>query len=527
MGRKERARYDNNEKARELLRVSRERPLSEEEIKTLRDAYTGSGGLSTWHNGAFFTPPIVTRFAIDLLGIKGGKVFEPSCGAGAFIQDIPQACEVVGVEQMIETADVARLCNPRATIIQGDTLTMMEQFREQFDFCIGNPPFMKTSMNPEYAGFDVTGKSRKAEWMFIELAFNALKPGGAMAMVVPDGILGNASDQKYREHLMTAGVVRAVVSLPRETFYFTGTTVKCSVIVVQKKVPGVDYGNYPVFMGVAKDIGWDSRGRETGKCDLPKMLAKFQSMYPTRIQPDTVHAVQEATEALSVPAKKPLVAASRPPTVEASAPASAPASLFKLPWEMSSQEWISEIHRVQGTPLEAQLACGVSPEWRRQHIEKGTWVGNILAKLYPDGMEQGVTPKEVVMKALYDGVFVPESVVLEHPGILIGLKKMATHELTIGEYKTLARCGFEQRMAEEGRPFRWYNMPDLTDQALESMHRGYVAQALQDKMPVSVRVLDDYEGIALSPAVEAPEITPIVQVTSRGKRATEGQLTLF
>ncbi len=277
MGRQERKRWEGIDEARKLIEASRTRKLTADEVIGLKKYYTGYGGLyaSNWANGQFFTPPVVTRFVLDLLDIPAGsKVLEPSCGAGAFLEQIPAGCQVTGIELMRETAEVARLCYPEADIRSADALELLSELEGRFDFVVGNPPFMK--ITKKYDGFPVTGKTRKAEWHFIELAVRALKPGGWLALIVPDSILGNSSEQAMRKWLMEECVYRGTISLPMETFKPVGTTCKTSVILAQKMVPGVDYGNYNVFMAICDDIGWDSRLRPTGKCDLAPVLEEYR-----------------------------------------------------------------------------------------------------------------------------------------------------------------------------------------------------------------------------------------------------------
>ena len=62
--------------------------------------------------------------------------------------------------------------------------------------------------------------------------------------------------------------------MPFATFEGSGTTVKTSVVFLQKaETPIAWYDNDRlVFMAIAKDIGWDSRGRPTHGDDLTEIL---------------------------------------------------------------------------------------------------------------------------------------------------------------------------------------------------------------------------------------------------------------
>lgn len=291
MGRIERKRYEDNDHVRTLLDESKTRDLSAEEIQEIRAKYTGLGGLvaTSWNSGQFFTPHEVCAMAIDALQIPtGSRVLEPSCGGGAMIFALPEGCQVVGIEQMHETARVAALINPQAIIHQGDALEMMESLSGQFDYVIGNPPYCDIRHCDEYNGFEVAKDSKRSEWYFIELAMRSLVPGGVAALVLPDGILSNSKDKERRKWLLNNFWLRAVISLPKETFLKVGTGCKTSILIVQKPIEGVELKNadYSVFMAIAEKIGWDSRGRQI-ESDLPKVLEAWRQMYPLGIGPHT------------------------------------------------------------------------------------------------------------------------------------------------------------------------------------------------------------------------------------------------
>lgn len=74
----------------------------------------------------------------------------------------------------------------------------------------------------------------KTEILFIERCIDLLKPGGRLGIVLPDGILNNPSLQYVREFCENRGYVRAIVSLPEETFVSTGATVKASLLFWQR-----------------------------------------------------------------------------------------------------------------------------------------------------------------------------------------------------------------------------------------------------------------------------------------------------
>ena len=84
--------------------------------------------------------------------------------------------------------------------------------------------------------FDLPKKSGriKTEILFIERCLALLKPGGRMGIVLPEGIYNNPSLAYVREYVEDRAFIRAVVSLPQETFYSSGASVKASLLFLQK-----------------------------------------------------------------------------------------------------------------------------------------------------------------------------------------------------------------------------------------------------------------------------------------------------
>jgi type I restriction enzyme M protein len=74
----------------------------------------------------------------------------------------------------------------------------------------------------------------KTEILFIERCLALLKPGGRLGIVLPEGIFNNPSLSYVREFCENRAFVRAVVSLPQETFFSSGAAVKASLLFLQK-----------------------------------------------------------------------------------------------------------------------------------------------------------------------------------------------------------------------------------------------------------------------------------------------------
>jgi type I restriction enzyme M protein len=157
-----------------------------------------------------------------------------------------------------------------------------EDGRGKFDLIFTNPPFgAKVEVDFEiskryelghnwskdtYGNFQMgsVSSSEAPEVLFIEQCYNFLKPGGRMAIVLPDGILGNPNTEYVRDWILKRFKVLASLDLPVEMF-LPQVGVQASVLFLQKKTSAerdaaINGEDYDVFMAIAENIGKDRRG---------------------------------------------------------------------------------------------------------------------------------------------------------------------------------------------------------------------------------------------------------------------------
>ena len=107
------------------------------------------------------------------------------------------------------------------------------------------------------------------EILFIERCIQWLKPGGRMAIVLPDGILGNPGNENIRWWILQKTWVVASIDLPVEVFIVeANVNILTSVLFLVKKteqeIRAERLGKareYPIFMAVAEKVGFDRRGK--------------------------------------------------------------------------------------------------------------------------------------------------------------------------------------------------------------------------------------------------------------------------
>ena len=137
----------------------------------------------------------------------------------------------------------------------------------KFDILMANPPFAGDIKESRILRQYELGRKEKGKWqskvgrdiLFIERNLDFLKPGGRMAIVLPQGRFNNTSDKHIRKFIAKRARILAVVGLHGNTFKpHTGT--KTSVLFVQKwdeeLCPKVD--DYPIFFAVSEKGGKDT-----------------------------------------------------------------------------------------------------------------------------------------------------------------------------------------------------------------------------------------------------------------------------
>ncbi|MFH1656313.1 MAG: N-6 DNA methylase [Candidatus Nealsonbacteria bacterium] len=143
-----------------------------------------------------------------------------------------------------------------------------------FDILLTNPPF--AGENPDQGllrQYELAKKNGKLKnnverhILFIERSLDVVRPGGRLAIVLPQGVFNNTNMQYIREWLFEKARILAVVGLHGNSFKpHTGT--KTSVLFLQKwsekNKPSKDY---PIFMATSKKAGKDNSGDYVYKKD--------------------------------------------------------------------------------------------------------------------------------------------------------------------------------------------------------------------------------------------------------------------
>lgn len=286
--------------------------------------------------GQFFTPRNVVKMMMDVLDPTPGEfIIDPACGSGGFLivalemiwkkmdddgkrkKWSPQVLAVkkreiaskflFGIDKdnflaKVTKAYMALMGDGRGGIFCENSLKDPEEWNKiisdkinvnKFDVLITNPPFGSKiqvhgeSMLSQYdlakvwqksdSGWKMTQKLREKQSpqiLFIERCLQLVKPGGRLGMILPETLFGNPSHGHIVEYLKQHTKFIGLISLPEELFQPYTHSKTCAVFL-EKNLPKQDY---PVFMGIAKWCGHDSRGNKIPHDDIPLIAGNYEEI---------------------------------------------------------------------------------------------------------------------------------------------------------------------------------------------------------------------------------------------------------
>lgn len=157
-----------------------------------------------------------------------------------------------------------------------------------FDILMANPPFAGDIKESRILAKYELGKKPGGNYqskvgrdiLFIERNLDFLKPGGRMAIVLPQGRFNNNGDKEIRKFIAEHCRILAVVGLHGNVFKpHTGT--KTSVLLVQKWDPSLcpKKKDYPIFFATMQEPSKDNSGEKifVRKKDFPLSAKKTKN----------------------------------------------------------------------------------------------------------------------------------------------------------------------------------------------------------------------------------------------------------
>jgi type I restriction enzyme M protein len=251
--------------------------------------------------GEFYTPRAVVRMMVRLLQpYEGMRIYDPCSGSGGMLILSKEYVEehggnarnlaLFGQENNGGVWSISKMNLllhgiPDADVKNGDVLSEPlhtgggELMR--FDRIITNPPF---SLNYTRDGIPFPERFRygwcpeggkKADLMFVQHMVSVMRPQGAVATVMPHGVLfRGGAEREIRQGLLDDDVLDAVIGLAPNLFYGTGIPA-CILVLRAKGAKPPERRNKVLFINADAEF---AEGRAQNYL-LPEHVEKIVSAY--------------------------------------------------------------------------------------------------------------------------------------------------------------------------------------------------------------------------------------------------------
>ena len=277
--------------------------------------------------GQYFTPREVVQVMTILIGenkiinsLMVGvdiKVLDPACGTGGFLvyllqdslkklQEKLEAREITkstyeGLvkkvkEEIFYGSDANEGVAASAKmnmIIAGDGHTNIQHedslsvnsknwnaVNPDCNIIITNPPF-GTAEGDSLSKDDMRQykvSSTKGQYLFLQKMIASTVAGGEICTVIDEGLLNTESGSELRKHILQNCRVKAVVSLPSETFKPNKINVRSSVLLLEKRdVPDMDFEeHYDITFCYLDSLGYLGSGDKIRGFDFNKFFNEIR-----------------------------------------------------------------------------------------------------------------------------------------------------------------------------------------------------------------------------------------------------------
>jgi len=269
--------------------------------------------------GQYFTPDPIVELAVGVIQPKADElILDPFCGSAHFltkalqfvvdsqgstltahslhefkffhlhgIEKSDRMVRIAMTDMMLHDDGHTNIRNQDALLSfdnYPDIIALRDDKKEDpaiFDVILTNPPFgsIMRQETMEMMGRFVLGHKKKSlplEILGLERSMQFLKPGGRMAIVLPEHLMKGKSALFVRKWLETVALVKAIFFFPEEAFTPFGAMVKTCLCILQKfpdKHQSKDTDQ--TFLCEVENLGYDATGRAKPGSEVPLAVQAF------------------------------------------------------------------------------------------------------------------------------------------------------------------------------------------------------------------------------------------------------------
>jgi type I restriction enzyme M protein len=196
--------------------------------------------------GEFYTPRSLTRLIIDVLNVKGGRIFDPACGSGGFFVSALEKMEREGLDKNTLTIYGQeskpmpwKICKmnlalrgAEGDLRLGDSYHDNKFFDLKAEYVVSNPPFNDSGWGADRVTYDDPRfkygipPDNNGNFAWIQHYIYHLAPDGKAGYVMATGALsGGNVEGEIRRKIIEDDLVYGVIACPEKLFYNVGLPV--------------------------------------------------------------------------------------------------------------------------------------------------------------------------------------------------------------------------------------------------------------------------------------------------------------
>ena len=190
--------------------------------------------------GEFYTPRSLTRLIVEVLGVKGGRIFDPGCGSGGFFVSAMEKMEREGIDKNSlsiygqDSKDMSwKICKMNLALrgAEGDLRIDDSYHNDKFldlraDYVVSNPPFNDSAWGAERVSYEDPRfkygipPDNSGNFAWIQHYIYHLAPNGKAGYVMANGALsGGGVEGEIRKKIIEADLVYGIIACPPKLFY--------------------------------------------------------------------------------------------------------------------------------------------------------------------------------------------------------------------------------------------------------------------------------------------------------------------
>ena len=244
----------------------------------------------------YFTPLTLIDAMVEMVAPgPTEKIADPAMGTADFLTSTLNYCAKRGDDDAVDRvygidsdpgaydlAVVNMILNRdgQANLLCDDSIANHEIWEGEMDVVLCNPPFGARTIEKradvlahydlghtwfrkptgEWAMKDQVARDQQLGILFIERCWKMLRPGGRIALILPEGYLSTAQHGYVRQWIVNHFLLQSLVELPRRIFVKSDVDLRSNILVGTKIIDAKLTIDYPIHASMVRNVGYKLGG---------------------------------------------------------------------------------------------------------------------------------------------------------------------------------------------------------------------------------------------------------------------------